>query len=446
MFFAVVWTDGLRDITLRSCNSTPQDRVRLLLLKFGNCLMAQSFPPVDTQLQIITRGIEKIVPQEELRKKLQHSIDTGTPLRIKYGIDPTGIDVHLGHTVPLRKMRQFQDLGHQAVIIIGNYTALVGDPSGRDEARSKRLTEAEVEANATTYLEQVGKVVDLSRAEVHRNGSWFSKMSFANVLSLCGRVTVAQLLTRDDFAKRYREEKPIFLHECLYPVMQAWDSVEIRSDVELGGTEQLYSFMLARDLQTQENLNQQIALMSPILVGLDGVRRMGKSLGNYIGISESPYDMMKKFMQLPDAVMRMYFELLTEVPLDEVDQLLAGHLKEAKVTLAKLVIAQYHSAEDADAAAARWQAEIGGEALPTDIPEVELDSSLLSNGALPAVKLLTALNLCPSNGEARRLIQGGGAKLGEDKSTITSHDQPIEIIDGLLVWAGKKKYCRVKLK
>ena len=407
--------------------------------------MPIDFPRVEEQLQIITRGIEKIVPHEELRKKLQHSRDTGTPLRIKYGIDPTGIDVHLGHTVPLRKMRQFQELGHQAVIIIGNYTALVGDPSGRDEARSKRLTEDEVEANAKTYLTQVGKVVDMSRAEVHRNGDWFGKMTFANVLSLCSRVTIAQLLTRDDFAKRYSEEKPIFLHECLYPVMQAWDSVEIRSDVELGGTEQLYSFMLARDLQAQENLNQQIAVMSPILVGLDGVRRMGKSLGNYIGISESPYNMMKKFMQLPDAVMKMFFELLTEVPLDEVDRLLAGHLKEAKVTLARLVIAQYHSAEDADNAAARWQAEIGGEALPTDIPDVALDATLLTDGNITAVKLLTALNLCPSNGEARRLILGGGARLGEEKTVIAAHDQQIEATDGLLVWAGKKKYCRVKL-
>lgn len=407
--------------------------------------MATVFPPVDEQLQLITRGIEKIVPVEELRTRLQRSRDTGVPLRIKYGIDPTGIDVHLGHTVPLRKMRQFQDLGHQAVIIIGNYTALVGDPSGRDEARSRRLTEAEVEANAQTYLEQVGKVVDLSRAEVHRNGDWFGRMSFAHVLSLCGRVTVAQLLTREDFAKRYREEKPIFLHECLYPVMQAWDSVEIRSDVELGGTEQLYSFMLARDLQAQENLNQQIAVMSPILVGLDGVRRMGKSLGNYIGISESPYDMMKKFMQLPDAVMKMYFELLTSVPLEEVNRLLAGHLKQAKMTLARHVIAQYHSADLADAAAGRWQSEIGGESLPTDIPDVQLDPAVLDQNRISAVRLLTALGLCPSNSEARRLIQGGGAKLGEEKTGIESHDQLISVSDGLLVWAGKKKYCRVRL-
>jgi tyrosyl-tRNA synthetase len=404
-----------------------------------------SFPPVQEQLSILKRGVEKIVPEEELAKKLQHSYDTGTPLRVKYGIDPTGIDVHLGHTVPLRKIRQFQDLGHQAVIIIGNYTAMVGDPSGRDEARSKRLTESQVEANAGEYLTQVGKVVDMGRAEVHYNGDWFGKMSFADVLNLCGRVTVAQLLTRDDFAKRYREEKPIFLHECLYPVMQAWDSVEIKSDVELGGTEQLYSFMLARDLQVQQGIHQQIGMMSPILVGLDGVKRMGKSLGNYIGISDAPYEMMKKFMQLPDSVMKMYFELLTELPLDEVDQLLAGHPKDAKVTLAKTVIGQYHGAGQGDEAAERWQKEIGGGGLPADIPEVKLDSGELDDTGLPAYLLLVKLGLQSSNGEARRLISQGGAKLGEEKTVIGDANQKIRVENGMLVWAGKKKFCRVTL-
>ena len=245
------------------------------------------FPPVDEQLALIRRGIEKVVPEAELAQKLEQSAKAGRPLRVKYGIDPTGIDVHLGHTVPLRKIRQFQELGHQAVIIIGNYTALVGDPSGRDQARA-RLTQAQVEENAKDYLTQVGKVVDLSKAEVVRNGDWFGSMSFLDILDLCGKVTVAQLLTREDFANRYKAEQPIFLHECLYPVMQAWDSVKIRADVELGGTEQLYSFMLARDLQRDQGLPQQIGLMTPILVGLDGVRRMGKSLGNYIGIAEKP--------------------------------------------------------------------------------------------------------------------------------------------------------------
>ena len=305
------------------------------------------FLPVEEQLAIIGRGVEKIVPEQELAEKLKWSRETGTPLRIKYGIDPTGIDLHLGHTVPMRKMRQFQELGHQAVIIIGNYTALVGDPSGRDETRA-RLTAEQVEANATDYLNQVGKVIDLNNAEVVRNGDWFSKMNFADILELCSKVTVAQLLTRDDFSKRYKEEAAIYLHECLYPIMQAWDSVEIKADVELGGTEQLYSFMLARDLQKDQGLRQQVSVMSPILVGTDGVRRMGKSLGNYIGISEAPYEMMKKFMQLSDDSMQMFFELLTDFPLDEVKTILGGHPKEAKVKLAKTIITEYHDAAAAD--------------------------------------------------------------------------------------------------
>lgn len=394
---------------------------------------------------MIRRGVEQIVPEDELPKKLQHSLDSGTPLRVKYGIDPTGIDVHLGHTVPLRKIRQFQELGHQAVIIIGNATAMVGDPSGRDEARSKRLTEEEVEANAQDYLTQVGKVIDLDKAEVHRNGDWFGKMGLAEILQLCGRVTVAQLLTRDDFAKRYKSEKPIFLHECLYPVMQAWDSVEIKSDIELGGTEQLYSFMLARDLQTQADLSPQIGMMSPILVGLDGNRRMGKSLGNYIGISESPYEMMKKFMQLPDDVMRMYYELLTELPMEDVDTLLQGHPRDAKIKLASTVMSQYHSEQEAATAVERWQQEIGGGGLPADIPNVDLASSELEDGTLPAFLLLTKLGLQKSNGEARRLIAQGGAKLGEDKTVIKDPVQKITIENGLIVWAGKKKFCRVNL-
>lgn len=404
-----------------------------------------AFPPVEEQLAIIRRGVEKIVPEEELARRLEESRRTGKPLRIKYGIDPTGIDVHLGHTVPLRKMRQFQELGHQAVIIIGNYTALVGDPSGRDHARSKRLTAEDVERNARDYLQQVGKVIDLSKAEIHRNGDWFGKMSFADVIQLCGKVTVAQLLTREDFAKRYAAQSPIFLHECLYPVMQAWDSVVIKADIELGGTEQLYSFMLARDLQRDQNLSQQIGVMSPILVGLDGVRRMGKSLGNYIGIGESPYEMMKKFMQLPDEVMRMYFELLTSVPLPEVEAILAGHPKAAKVRLAEEVIGFYHPTGEAQAAAGRWQREVGGGALPDEIPELPVPTGELKDGMLPAAVLLKLTGLVASSSDARRLIAQGGAYFGEDLQSVTAHDQPISVTNGLLLKAGKKKLGRVKL-
>jgi tyrosyl-tRNA synthetase len=294
-------------------------------------------------------------------------------------------------------------------------------------------------------MSQVGKVIDLENTEVHLNGNWFRKMGLAEILQLCGRVTVAQLLTRDDFAKRYKSEKPIFLHECLYPVMQAWDSVEIRSDIELGGTEQLYSFMLARDLQTQADLPPQIGMMSPILVGLDGNRRMGKSLGNYIGISESPYDMMKKFMQLPDEVMPMYFELLTELPIADVKTLLDGHPRDAKIKLASTVMSQYHSEQEAGLAVQRWQQEIGGGGLPAEISNVDLITSDLEDGTLPAFLLLTKLGLQNSNGEARRLIAQGGAKLGEEKTVIKDPVQKIDIENGLIVWAGKKKFCRVNL-
>ncbi len=406
------------------------------------------FPPVADQLALIRRGVEKIVPESELAPRLEQSFKSGTPLRIKYGIDPTGIDVHLGHTVPLRKIRQFQELGHQAVIIIGNYTALVGDPSGRDQTRA-RLTQEQVEINAKDYLTQVGKVVDLSRAEVVRNGDWFSSMSFLDVLELCSKVTVAQLLTRDDFAKRYASEQAIFLHECLYPIMQAWDSVKIHADIELGGTEQLYSFMLARDLQCEQGLSQQIGVMSPILVGLDGVRRMGKSLGNYIGINEPPYDMMKKFMQVPDSVMRMYFELLTNLPLDEVNGLLAGHPKEAKIALAKSVIGEYHTPAAAENAADRWQREISGGDLPpiAEIAEGFLHSSQLNaEGKMQAALLLKELKLCSSTNEAMQKIREGAAFYLQDSTKVTIADRKdwIPVSAGQLVGVGKKRLVKVK--
>ncbi|MFP6770150.1 MAG: tyrosine--tRNA ligase [Planctomycetaceae bacterium] len=402
------------------------------------------FAPVTDQLAVIRRGIEEIVPESELLEKLERSRETDTPLRIKYGIDPTGIDLHLGHTVPMRKMRQFQELGHQAVIIIGNYTALVGDPSGRDETRA-RLTIEQVEANAVDYLGQLDRVLDLERTEVVRNGDWFSAMSFQDTLELTSKVTVAQLLTRDNFSKRYKAESPIYLHECLYPVMQAWDSVEVRADVELGGTEQLYSFMLARDLQKNQGQPGQVGVMSPILVGLDGQRRMGKSLDNYIGIGEPSYEKMKKFMQVPDDCMRMYFELLTDISLEEVDSLLTGHPKECKLTLARTVITEYHSAQEALEAADRWQREIGEGRRPEEIPEVTLSTADLQDGCIPAARLLQLAGLCGSTSEARRAIAQGGAYFGEDKQRFDSHDTPVTVTDGLMLWVGKKRLCRVAL-
>ena len=402
------------------------------------------FAPVTDQLAVIRRGIQEIVPESELAEKLERSRETDTPLRVKYGIDPTGIDLHLGHTVPMRKMRQFQELGHQAVIIIGNYTALVGDPSGRDETRA-RLTVEQVEANAVDYLGQLDRVIDLERAEVVRNGDWFSAMSFQDTLELTSKVTVAQLLRREDFSDRWEAESPIYLHECLYPVMQAWDSVVVRADIELGGHEQLYSFMLARDLQKDQGHSLQVGVMSPILVGLDGELRMGKSLGNYIGIAEPPYEKMKKFMQVPDDCMRMYYELLTNLPLEEVDALLAGHPKECKLTLARTVITEYHSSQEALEAADRWQREIGEGQRPEEIPEVTLSVADLQDGRIPAARLLHLVGLCNSTSEARRAISQGGAYFGEDKQRFDSHDTPVDVIDGLMLWVGKKRLCRVML-
>ncbi|RMG34556.1 MAG: tyrosine--tRNA ligase [Planctomycetota bacterium] len=401
-------------------------------------------PPVEEQLPLLKRGVEKIVPEDEFVARLEASYRTQTPLRVKYGIDPTGVDLHLGHTVPMRKLRQFQQLGHQPVIIIGNYTALVGDPSGRDQTRP-RMTIEQVEANARDYLRQIGKVIDLERVEVVRNGDWFGGMTFADVLELCSKVTVAQLLARDDFANRLKNEVPIYLHECLYPVMQAWDSVQVRADVELGGTEQLYSFMLARDLQRDAGQQPQIAVMMPILVGIDGHRRMGKSLGNYIGIAEPPFEMVKKIMQLPDACMRSYYELLTDVPPSEIDRLLAGHPKLAKLQLARLIVTEYHSAGEAEEAITRWEREIGAGETPQEIPERSVPAAQLHDGTMPAAQLLKITGLCHSTSEARRAIAQGGAYFGEDKTRIQAHDQAIPVTDGLLLWVGKKRFCRVRV-
>ncbi|HCK52114.1 MAG TPA: tyrosine--tRNA ligase [Planctomycetaceae bacterium] len=403
------------------------------------------FPPVDEQLAVIRRGTEQIVPETELIEKLEKSRATDTPLRVKYGIDPTGIDLHLGHTVPMRKMRQFQSLGHQAVIIIGNYTALVGDPSGRDETRA-RLTAEQVEANAVDYLGQLGKVIDLDKAEVIRNGEWFASMTFQETLELTSKVTVAQLLTRDDFSKRYKAESPIYLHECLYPIMQAWDSVKISADIELGGTEQLYSFMLARDLQKDSGQPGQVGVMSPILVGLDGHRRMGKSLDNYIAIADPPFEMIKKFMQLPDECMRMYFELLTDLPMSDVEALLSGHAKECKQRLAAAVITEYHSPEDASGAIGRWEREIGSGGQPEDIPVAVISSTDLQGGEISAAQLLKLAKLCNSTSEARRAISQGGAYFGADKERFESHDTLVRVTDGLLLWVGKKRFCRVSIQ
>jgi tyrosyl-tRNA synthetase len=412
---------------------------------------------VRQQLDIIRRGVEQIVPEQELVAKLERSVRTGKPLRVKYGIDPTGIDVHLGHTVPLRKLRQFQELGHKAIIIIGNYTALVGDPSGRDQTRT-RLTEESVETNARDYLKQISKIIagldpdgavlDANKVEVHRNGDWFGRMRFLDVMELCTKMTISRLLERDDFTKRLKAESPIYLHECLYPLMQGWDSVEIQADVELGGSEQLFSLMVGRDLQRERGQEQQIAITLPILVGTDGTRRMGKSLGNYIGVADEPNDMFGKLMSIPDRCMKMYFELLTDLPLGEVNRLLApgAHPRVAKVALAGDIVAQYHGRAAAESAGTEFDRRFREKQDPIEIPEVVIPASELKDGRIWICRLLVLLGLAPSNSEARRLVSQGGVTIGPERHPITDPKSDIEVVDGLIVRVGARRIGKVKLQ
>jgi tyrosyl-tRNA synthetase len=399
---------------------------------------------VAEQLALIRRGVDQIVPEDELRQRLERSLKTGQPLRVKYGIDPTGIDVHLGHTVPLRKLRLFQELGHQAVLIIGNYTALVGDPSGRDETRA-RLTPEKVEANARDYLKQVSKVVDIERTEVRHNGDWFSRLHFLDVLGLMTKITMQRMLERDDFTKRLKEQKPIYLHECLYPLMQGQDSVEIRADVELGGSEQLFSLMVGRDLQREAGQEPQICVTTPILRGTDGARRMGKSLGNYIGVGEPAYDMFAKVMSIPDDLLREWFDLLTDRPQDEVARLLSDPMA-AKQTLGKDIVKFYHDEAEADAAAAEWTKRFSKREDPTEIPEAAVPQSELAGGSLPAYKLLVLAGLAKSGNEARRLVQNGGVTIGPDKEKVTDPMANVVVTAGLILRVGARRVVRIKPK
>ena len=405
--------------------------------------------PVDEQLTVLRRGLDQVEPGDGLQKKLEKSARTGKPLRVKYGIDPTGIDVHLGHTVPLRKLRQFQDLGHQAVIIIGNYTALVGDPSGRDATRA-RLSQDQVEANAQDYLKQISKIIDMSKAEVRPNGEWFGRFSFLDVMNLLGKMTIQRMLERDDFSKRFHsrpESIPIYLHECLYPLMQGHDSVEINADIELGGSEQLFNLMVARKLQEAASQEPQVCVTLPILRGLDGHRRMGKSLGNYVGVGESADQQFGKTLSIPDDLMKEWFTLLTDRPTQEIDELVdpaKTHPMAAKKTLARDIVTFYHGADTATAAQANFEKQFGEKKDPDNIPEVLIPAD---EGATPMgiLTLLVKVGFCKSNNEARQKVTEGAVNLGPDRTKVTDSKMTLTVEDGLIVRLGSKKIVRVKL-
>ena len=398
-----------------------------------------SFPPVEEQLRVIKRGAVDLIAEDELTQRLQQSRESGKPLRVKLGIDPSSPDIHVGHTVVLRKLRDFQRLGHQIIVLWGTATAMLGDPSGKNKTRPQ-LDREQVEANKKTYTTQVGRVLDMDAAEERENGEWFADMHFMDCVKLSARYTVARILERDSFMDRYKQGEPISVHEMLYPLMQGWDSVELVSDVELGGTDQLFNLMVGRELQRQESQQPQICLTTPIIEGLDGVQKMSKSLGNYIGVAESPQEMFGKAMSIPDQLMEKYFTNLTDVDEAEVKKLLAGHPRDAKVTLASSLVRDYHGEDAADRAIQEFDRIFKQGGLPDDIPKVQIPKDALTDGAILLPNAMVQAEFCNSSSEARRLIQGGGVKVDGDKVA----DPKMSLSAGsYLLQAGKRKVARV---
>jgi tyrosyl-tRNA synthetase len=405
-----------------------------------------AFPDVDEQLRVIRRGTADVVVEAELRQKLERSRASGRPLTIKLGLDPTAPDLHLGHTVVLKKLADFQDLGHQIVVIIGDFTGLIGDPTGRSETR-KPLTWDEIRANAETYRAQLGKVVDMSRARVEFNSTWLAKLTFEDLIRLTANLTVAQMLQREDFATRYAGGRAISLHEFLYPVAQAYDSVAISADVELGGTDQTFNLLVGRDLQRARGQEPQVALTVPILEGLDGVQKMSKSLGNYVGVNEPAADVFGKLMSLSDALMWRYFELLTRLPETEIVALRAGHPMDAKKQLASTITAQYHGAAAADAAAARFAQVHQQRAAPADVEEVVLPFGAAASGDGSTRSLWAVLRdakLVTSGAEARRMIEQGAVEV--DGARVSDVNATLGAGKGYLIQVGKRRFKRVVLE
>ena len=407
-------------------------------------------PEIKEQAAKLRRGTLNIVPENGLEEKLAKSQKTGKPLRIKLGLDPTASDIHLGFAVVLRKLRQFQDLGHQVVIIIGDYTALIGDPSGRSATRPMLSQEA-IKENAHTYVDQLTRILDRDKTEVRFNSEWLGVLDFAQVVKLSSRMTVAQVMQREDFANRYAQHQPISLHELLYPLAQAYASVAIEADIEMGGQDQTFNILAGRDLQKEMGQEAQTALFMPLLVGLDGVKKMSKSLGNYVGIAEMPDTMFAKLMSLSDEMMRTYFVLCTDAPLEEIETLLkeseAGTVnpRDVKRRLAREIITIYHTAEAAEQADAEWLRVHSAGELPTDMPERVILPENAREGRVWICKLLVVAGMAKGTGEARRLIEQGGVLLDGTKHTDTAEEFLLESLHGQVLQVGPKRYARLKV-
>jgi len=400
---------------------------------------------VKRQMKLYTQGVQEIIPAEELEQKLAKSILNNEPLKIKLGLDPSAPDVHLGHTVVLNKMRQFQENGHKIQLLIGDFTGKIGDPTGKSVAR-KQLTDEEVKRNAKTYFEQFGKVMDMSKVDLYYNSKWLSKLNFEEVIGLAGKITVARLLERDDFEERIALGKPISLHEFFYPVMQGYDSVRLECDIELGGTDQHFNILMGRHFQEKFGKEKQVALLMPLLEGLDGVEKMSKSKNNYIGIDETPEEMYGKAMSIRDEQMIKYFELVTKFTPEEIAKIKADletgelHPKKAKILLAETIVSMYHDKEAAKKAGQHFASVFQQGAIPTNVAEIEWNGGETAS----PIDLIMHANLLDSRSEARRMIDNNGVKINGEK--VVHKDEQLVISDGLVIQIGKRKFAKIRVK
>lgn len=394
------------------------------------------------QLEFLKKGTVDLIRVEDLRKKLERSAKTGKPLRVKLGLDPTAPDIHLGHTVVIRKLKAFQKLGHTIIFLIGDFTGMIGDPSGKNVTRPP-LSREEIDANAETYKMQMFKLLDPDKTELRFNGEWMDKFTAADFVRLCAKTTVKQILERDDFTKRMADEKPISLHELLYPLVQGYDSVALEADVELGGTDQKFNLLMGRNLQREFAQEPQVIITTPLLEGLDGVQKMSKSLNNYIGIMEPPEEMFGKVMSISDELMWKYYELLTDLSVAEIVGLKSKcdsgdeNPRNVKANLAKLIISDFHSAEASTAAEDDFNRRFVQKEIPDEIEEKQLIA-----GSYKLADLLAETGLAASKGEARRLIEQGGVKVNGEKASAANADITITG-DGILLQVGKRNFLRV---
>lgn len=400
-----------------------------------------SFPSVETQLEIIKRGTVEIVPEQELIDKLKLSRKNNKPLRIKLGCDPTRPDLHLGHSVILRKMRQFQDLGHHIILIIGDFTALIGDPTGQNKTRPS-LTADEIKENAKSYLDQAGKILDSDKTEIVYNADWLGSISFEGVIKLSSKLTVARMIERDDFSKRFNNNEPISLHEFLYPLAQGQDSVHLETDVELGGTDQKFNLLVGRDLQRDAGQDPQVCLLMPLLEGTDGTLKMSKSYDNYIGINEEPNDMYGKILSIPDELIYRYYELVTDLPTEDlpaINQRVSSDPRNTKHDLAFRITRMYHNETMANQARQHFQQTVINKEIPDDAPVFEFKKGSTHR----LLDIISEAGFTQSNGETKRMIKQGGISINDEKVSDINHEITFRDDEILNLKVGKRKYAKL---